>query len=200
MTDEIDIETAVRALENGDVVAVPTDTVYGLAASLKSDRAIEKLFTLKHRPGFVPLPLLVSSIDQITALGVELNDAAKKLAKAFWPGPLTIVVAAPEPLAKTIRSPSPSAGFRIPENDILCRLLERTGPLAVTSANDHGEDPCHSVSEVHEVFADRDDLAGVLDGGLCRGAVSTVIDVSLPQWRVIRERAISSEVLATYLD
>ena len=200
MIKRLDRPGALAALGRGEVVAVPTDTVYGLAASIKSESAISTLFSLKHRPSFVPLPLMVGSLEQIHELGVELNDRAKKLADAFWPGALTIVLSAPEELARLMRSPELSVGFRIPDHRVLRDLLALSGPLAVTSANDHGEAPCHTLDELGSTFAGRDELAGVLDGGECRGEVSTVVDVSESEWRVIRERAITRDEIGQYLD
>ena len=199
MTKRLDVAETIAALGRGEVVAVPTDTVYGLAASIARESAITTLFSLKHRPSFVPLPLMVGSLTQIHELGVELNERAQRLANVFWPGALTIVMTAPEELARLMRSPETSVGFRIPDHQVLRDLLEHSGPLAVTSANDHGEPPCHTLEELRSTFAGRDELAGVLDGGECRGEVSTVVDVSEPEWRVIRERAITREELEQYL-
>jgi len=199
MSETLDLEKALAALAGGEVVAVPTDTVYGLAASLQHEGAIATLFALKRRPPAVPTPVLVSSLEQIELLGVVLDDRTRSLAAKFWPGALTIVVAVPTSLATLVRSNSDAVGFRIPKDVLLLEMLERSGPLAVTSANDHGEQPCTSAAEVLAQFAGRADFAGVLDDGERRGAVSTVLDVSKSAWQILREGAVPLEVLLAYL-
>lgn len=198
MIEDLDLDEAARALARGGVVAVPTDTVYGLAASISYPDAVNQLFVLKQRPSNVATPLLVHSVAQIQDLGVDLDDRTRALAHAFWPGALTIVLAAPSNLSLLVHGSGNSVGFRIPGDELLLRLLETCGPLAVTSANSHGDTPCTSASEVRTAFARREGLAGVLDGGERRGAVSTVLDVSTSAWRVLREGAISGETLLAY--
>jgi len=200
LIDTLDFDGAVQALARGAVVAVPTDTVYGLAASIAYPDAINELFTLKQRPMSVATPLLVHSIAQIEDLGVDLDDRTRVLAKAYWPGALTIVLAAPAELSLLLHGTGGTVGFRIPDDELLGGLLESCGPLAVTSANSHGDVPCTTANEVRDVFAQREGLAGVLDGGERRGAVSTVLDLSAPAWQILREGAISRESLSGYLD
>jgi len=200
MIDDLDYDAALRSLARGDVVAVPTDTVYGLAASIAYPDAVNALFELKQRPSSVATPLLVHSIAQIEDLGVDLDDRARALARAFWPGALTMVVAAPTELSLLVHGTGNSVGFRVPDDELLLRLLAASGPLAVTSANTHGDEPCVSASQVREVFAQREGLAGVLDAGERRGVVSTVLDLSAPAWEVLREGAVSRATLSSYLD
>jgi L-threonylcarbamoyladenylate synthase len=190
------VEAAIAALDGGGIVAVPTDTVYGLAAELSQPSAVATLFTLKHRPTFVPIPAMVDSIEQIRFLGVEWPDAAQRLADEFWPGALTIIVAVPHDLATMLGGDRDTAGFRIPDDDDLRRMIAVLGPIAVTSANEHREKPCYSAHEVLERFASRDELNGAIDGGERSGEVSSVIDVSVTPWQVLREGAISSEEFA----
>jgi len=89
------VEAAIAALDAGGIVAVPTDTVYGLAAEVSQPSAVAALFSLKHRPTFVPIPVLVDSVEQIEFLDVEWPDEAQGLAEAFWPGALTIIIPVP---------------------------------------------------------------------------------------------------------
>lgn len=200
MTDVIIWEFAARLLDEGDVVALPTDTVYGLAASLSHPSAVTALFEMKRRPSAVALPVLVDSLDQITRLGVTWPDTASALSRAFWPGPLTIVVPVPEILARRVGSTSDTVGFRLPDDQLLRGIIARSGPLVVTSANEHGEPPCQRVAEVLNVFGGRDELAGVVDGGTRAGEVSTVVDVSETPWRLVREGALSHAALAAVLE
>ncbi|MGC1418939.1 MAG: Sua5/YciO/YrdC/YwlC family protein, partial [Acidimicrobiales bacterium] len=132
MTVLVDENEAVGLLLSGGVVALPTDTVYGLAASLRFPEAVDALFTLKRRPRTVALPVLVSSVEQIESLGVEWDERARRLSGAFWPGALTIVVEVPPPLATLVGASSSSVGFRRPDDQLLLGVLERCGPLALT--------------------------------------------------------------------
>jgi tRNA threonylcarbamoyl adenosine modification protein (Sua5/YciO/YrdC/YwlC family) len=196
----LNVEAAIAALDAGGIVAVPTDTVYGLAAEMSQPAAVARLFTLKHRPTTVPIPVLVDSVEQIEFLGVEWPDDAQGLAEAFWPGALTIVVPVPHELSTMLGGEGDTAGFRIPDDDVLRRMMAVQGPFAVTSANEHGEMPCHSAYEVLERFASRDELDGAIDGGERSGDVSSVVDLSVSPWRVLREGAVSSAELTRVLD
>jgi tRNA threonylcarbamoyl adenosine modification protein (Sua5/YciO/YrdC/YwlC family) len=198
--ETLNVQGAYDALSKGEVVAVPTDTVYGLAASLKFEPAIMRIFSLKRRPSYVPFPVVVSSIEQIEALGVEILPEMRRLAKEFWPGVLTIVVPAPASLAALVCSRGESVGFRIPNDPLLMSLVERTGPLALTSANDHGEEPCQSAQEIREIFKDQTGLAGVLDDGPRSGEVSSVVEISGGSWKMLRERAVASSEISRVLD
>lgn len=194
------VEAAIAALDAGGIVAVPTDTVYGFAAEVSQPLAVANLFSLKNRPEFIPIPVMVDSVGQIEFLGVDWPDQAQGLADAFWPGALTIIVSVPHELAVMLGSTDDSAAFRIPDDDVLRRMMAVQGPFAVTSANDHGEPPCHSAYEVLERFASSDVLNGAIDGGERSGDVSSVVDLSVTPWSVLREGAISRAELARVLD
>ncbi len=196
---ELRASRAVTLLREGAVVALATDTVYGVAASLAHPSALATLFALKRRPGNVALPVLVDGVAQIEALGVAWPARAARLSDALWPGALTIVVPAPADLARLVGSASASVGFRCPGDDALRHLLTRTGPLAVSSANEHGEAPCTTAAQVRDAFANRA-LAGVVDGGVRDHPVSTVLEVVGNAWRVLREGAVPLDVLAGLLD
>jgi tRNA threonylcarbamoyl adenosine modification protein (Sua5/YciO/YrdC/YwlC family) len=194
------VEAAIAALDAGGIVAVPTDTVYGLAAEVSQPSAVAKLFALKHRPTFVPIPVMVDSVEQLEFLGVDWPDEAQGLADAFWPGALTIIVKVPHDLSVMLGGDDDTAGIRIPDDDVLRRMMAVLGPFAITSANEHGEMPCHSAYEVLERFANRDELDGAIDGGERSGDVSSVVDVSVTPWRVLREGAVSTAELARVLN
>ncbi len=196
----LSVESAIAALDAGGIVAVPTDTVYGLAAEVSQPSAVATLFTLKHRPTFVPIPVMVDSTDQIEFLGVDWPDEAQALAGAFWPGALTIIVTVPHELSVMLGGENDTAGFRIPDDDVLRRMIAVLGPFAVTSANEHGQAPCHSAYEVLERFASREELTGAMDGGERSGDVSSVIDLSVNPWRVLREGAVSTAELTRVLN
>jgi tRNA threonylcarbamoyl adenosine modification protein (Sua5/YciO/YrdC/YwlC family) len=194
------VEAAIAALDGGGIVAVPTDTVYGLAAEVGQPLAVATLFALKHRPTFVPIPVMVDSVEQIQFLGVEWPDEAQGLADAFWPGALTIIITVPHELSVMLGGENDTAGFRIPDDDILRRMMAVLGPFAVTSANEHGEKPCYSAQEVLKRFASHQELDGAIDGGERSGDVSSVVDISVTPWRLLREGAVSTAELARVLN
>jgi L-threonylcarbamoyladenylate synthase len=196
MTGLVDRDEAVRLLKGGGVVALPTDTVYGIAASLDHPMAVQRLFGIKRRPTTAALPILVDSRDAIDRLGVNWPVWAQRLSDRFWPGALTVVVAVPHELAALVGSTSDTVGFRIPDHQLARDVLFDVGPLAVSSANEHGARPCQRASDVLNVFAGRDELDGVLDGAEGGGEVSTVVEADNSTWRVLRQGALSAEELA----
>jgi L-threonylcarbamoyladenylate synthase len=199
MTKVVSRDEAVQLLQSGVVVAVPTDTVYGVAATLLNDDAIAKIFLMKRRPVTVALPVLVDSRASIEALGVAWPEMAQRLSDALWPGALTIVVDVAHELALRVRSSSDSVGFRIPNDAQLLDVLLATGPLVVSSANDHGATPCHSVDDILATFGEHQLLQAVLEGGERRGEVSTVVAIHDDSWRILRHGAISDDEIIELL-
>jgi len=192
-------DEAVRLLIAGEVVAVPTDTVYGLGASLEHADAVAEIFLMKHRPSAVALPVLVDALSSIERLGVTWPPIARALSDAFWPGALTIVVDAVPELARRVGGESDTVGFRLPDDALLREVLTEAGPLVVSSANQHASSPCHTVEQVLEVFGESEALKAVLDGGERAGEVSTVIQVQGDAWRILREGAITADQIARAL-
>jgi L-threonylcarbamoyladenylate synthase len=140
--------------------------------------------------------VLVDSVEQIEMLGVTWPSRARRLSDAFWPGALTIIVGGVgEELADLVGSSAATAGFRVPDDDVLRELIAGAGPLVVTSANEHGQPPCSNAAQVLEAFAGRTQLEGLLDDGERSGVVSTVIDLARSTWAVVREGAISEALL-----
>jgi L-threonylcarbamoyladenylate synthase len=198
MTDVVGPDEAIARLRRGVVVAVPTDTVYGLAASLDQPEAVATLFRLKRRPTSVAVPVLVSSRAAIEALGVDWPVMAARLGDEFWPGALTIVVEVDAQLASIVGA-SGTVGFRIPRDEMLLRVLNECGPLAVSSANEHGEPPCQSVEQVVAELGANELLDAVLDGGLRQGEVSTVVAIEPDSWRILRAGSISTAAIERVL-
>jgi tRNA threonylcarbamoyl adenosine modification protein (Sua5/YciO/YrdC/YwlC family) len=192
MTDVVGANEAIARLRRGLIVAVPTDTVYGLAATLEQPEAVARLFRLKQRPTSVALPVLVEARAAIDVLGVTWPANAARLSDRFWPGALTVVVAVDAQLARSVGGIG-SIGFRIPRDEVLLRVLDECGPLAVSSANEHGEPPCQSVEQVLAALGANELLSAVLDGGVRRGAVSTVVEIAEDSWRILRDGSISAE-------
>jgi L-threonylcarbamoyladenylate synthase len=186
------LDDAVAALGAGAVVAIPTDTVYGLAVDPSCPGATEALFALKDRPESFDLPVLVGSIDRAEALaGPEgLSPTARRLAQAFWPGPLTIVVPRRPGLQWSLGSHAQTIGLRVPDHAVARALCDEVGSLATTSANVHGAAPCTDADEVRRTFGGG---VVVVDGGHCAGAPSTVVSVVDSAPRCLRLGALSWE-------
>jgi L-threonylcarbamoyladenylate synthase len=199
MSEIVGRDEAVRLLAAGGVVAVPTDTVYGVAASLTHPFAVANLFAMKRRPTTAALPVLLDSLTSIEGLGVSWPEKARRLSESFWPGALTIVVSVPHELAILVGSTLDTVGFRIPDDDLLLDVLGESGPLVVSSANEHGETPCQSADEVLGTFVGLRSLDGVLDDGERSGNVSTVVEVHGGSWRILRHGAISDDDVARVL-
>ena len=191
MADSIDAtDPAVRwrgrraALAAGSVVAVPTDTVYGLAADPSHPEAVARLFALKGRPGDVALPVLVGTRSQVALVAGHLDVAARQLAGRFWPGPLDAGGPDDYPDSPADLGGSPSAGqtvgVRLTRPPGRRRCATRLGPLAVTSANIHGSPPATTAAQVVRYFAGPTSRPLVLDGGTCDGAPSTVVECRGP--------------------
>ncbi|MGH9017749.1 MAG: L-threonylcarbamoyladenylate synthase, partial [Acidimicrobiales bacterium] len=187
---ELDIAAAADALRAGAVVAIPTDTVYGLAVDPSRRGGTDRLFTVKQRPVSVEIPVLVAGPDQAQALAGPggLAAPARRLAAAFWPGSLTIVMARDPSLGWDLGGDSRTVGVRCPAHAVARRLCRDVGPLATTSANRHGGAPLVTAAAVRDAFGD--DVAVVIDGGTCDGVPSTVVDVSGPTVACVRDGAV----------
>lgn len=161
-------------MRRGEVVAVPTDTVYGLVAMLDHST---KLFDVKQRPADVDLPVLVFGRAQAESLCAEpLPPQAEQ-----WPGALTLVVRRAEHVTANLGTHTETIGLRVPDHPVPRELARRVGPLASTSANLHGHPPCTTADEVRAVL----DVL-VVDGGTCNGTPSTVLDCTGSEPRVLR--------------
>jgi len=184
---------AAKALRAGAVVAVPTDTIYGLAVDPSQPEAVALLFALKERPVEVALPVLVDGQEQVSMVAGPLDSAAVRLAGRFWPGPLTLVVPRRPTFTTDLGGPPPArrtVGVRWPDHPVVRALCRGLGPLAVTSANRHGLPPATRAAEVAGIFAGEDGLAVILDGGVCDGIPSTVVECRGSALRCLREGAI----------
>jgi tRNA threonylcarbamoyl adenosine modification protein (Sua5/YciO/YrdC/YwlC family) len=190
---------AAEALRQGSVVAIPTDTVYGLAVAPDRPGAVERLFALKGRPRDVPLPVLVGSWAQVGSVAGCLAFAAEHLAGRFWPGPLTLVVPRADGFTVDLGGP-PSAhgtvGVRWPDHPVVTHLCRQLGPLAVTSANRHGSPPAHTAEQVTAALSEAREPLVVVDGGRCDGEPSTVVECVGRTTRCLRQGAVPwSEVV-----
>jgi L-threonylcarbamoyladenylate synthase len=190
------LDDAVRALRAGLIVGIPTDTVYGIATDPTLVGADQKLAAAKGRSSDVPLQVLVSSMEQAFELGVW-SDGARRVARALWPGGLTLVVPRRGDVEIFVGGSSGTVGIRWPLSDVVAGLCSRFGPIAATSANLHGEPPLETAVAVLAAFGDA--LACVVDGGDLSGSASTVVDLTGDAPVVLREGSVASaDVVAAF--
>ena len=181
------VTRAVDALRAGEVVAVPTDTVYGLAALPTFRRATDRLFELKGRAAHAPIAVLCA--DAAQALGLvapgALTDEVRHIAERLWPGPLTLVLPRRPGLGYELGEPSDTVGVRCPDHELVRAIAAAVGPIATTSANRHREPTSPTAEGVAATFGAG--LALVLDGGRCEAPPSTVVAVTGTAWQVLRD-------------
>ena len=183
----IDEQEAVARLSRGEVVAIPTDTVYGVAVAVRVPGATAALFALKERPTDVALPVLITDVSDADAYATFTPDGAL-LAERYWPGALTVVGTRTDVSRDwDLGGDGETIGLRCPDDDRVRQITRIVGPLVTTSANKHGERPCTSAAQVMSLFA----ALPVFDGGICDGEPSTVIDATQTPVRVLRPGAIA---------
>jgi L-threonylcarbamoyladenylate synthase len=185
------IACAAEVLRRSEVVAIPTDTFYGLAANPFDAAAVEKVFAIKDRPGANPLLLLIDSVQMAVALSTSLPPLFHTMAKRFWPGPLTIVVDASPLLPEIVTAGTGTIGLRLPKAEVPVALVRKAGfPITATSANRSGEPPCVSAQEVERTLGEH--LKLILDAGPGHSnQPSTVVRVTSGKWEVLREGVIT---------
>jgi L-threonylcarbamoyladenylate synthase len=181
----VDLEAAAKALLAGQIVGIPTDTVYGLAADAFHTGAADRLFAVKRRPRQVDLPVLVADVEQALDLATAVPDSARRLMDRWWPGALTVVVPRRPDLEADLGDDEATIGLRCPDHEIPLALCRQVGPLATTSANLHGDETLTTAAEVIATFGDS--VAIVLDGGHCAGSPSTVVDCTGQDVKLLRE-------------
>lgn len=184
------LAAATALLRAGALVAFPTDTVYGLGCRAGDDEALARIFEAKRRRIEKLVPILAASLEQVESHGYVVDERARDLARRWWPGPLTIVLAHAGHGGRT-------QGFRVPDHPVALELIRRSGPLPTSSANRSGEPEAYDADDVLVAFADVDLVAAVVDGGRVPGGVaSTVVDLSVSPAILRREGPITREQLA----
>lgn len=180
----------MATLEQGGLVAFPTDTVYGLAAAVWDWEAVNRLYAVKQRPERKAIPVLISDVADVLRVARPPSELAQALMIQFWPGPLTLVVRRRPEIPEAV-SATDTIGVRVPDQAFARSLLGSAGPLAVTSANRSGGESATTAEEVLAQLGHRIDL--VIDGGPTPGGIpSTVVDCTTDPPRVLREGPISS--------
>ena len=188
-----DIDRAVDFLKNGDVIAYPTETIYGLGADVLNRKAVKKIFDLKARDYGLPISILVADIAMLREYVKEVPEQAFALMRRFWPGALTILFPASDKIPKGLVTNTGRVGIRISSHPVAAALVKTFGkPVTTTSANLSGFPPSLSVKHIQKYFGDK--ISCIIDGGDCepsRG--STVVDVGEETMRIIREGRIPAE-------
>ena len=187
------IVRSVPILNEGGVIAIPTDTLYALSASAFNDDGINKVFGIKHRPLNMPVPLFIGELEDLNYYCSDIPELAWKLGETFWPGGLSIVLNKNISIPDTVTGSKGSVALRIPNHPIprhLVKLLK--APLTGTSANISGNPPCTKASEVREQLGKTVDL--IIDGGqLNMNLPSTIIDLTGSMPKILRSGAVSIE-------
>ena len=196
---DIALNAASLAVQRGQVIVIPTDTVYGVAADAFDADAVAALLAVKGRGREMPPPVLVSTATTLDALAVDIPDYARALIKEFWPGPLTVVCKQQASLRWDLGDSRGTVAVRMPDHEIALELLERTGPLAVSSANKTGQVPATDADVAEEMLGEY--VALIVDGGPTPGSeASTIVDVTTTPGRVLRTGALSLDELNAVLE
>lgn len=196
-----DISAAADIIKSGGLVAVPTETVYGLAGNGLDLNSVERIYEVKGRPAVKPLALMVPGKEAMELYCDNIPDAAYALADKFWPGPLTIVLKAKDVVPEIVRAGGETVGLRCPDHPMTLELLEKSGlPFAAPSANPSDLPSPKNAGKVMEYFDGV--IEAVIDGGECGiGRESTLIDMSCKPYRILRQGALSeAEIAAALVD
>lgn len=182
---------AAKLIKDGELVAVPTETVYGLAGNGLDATAVEKIYEIKGRPEVKPLSLMVAGKTAMSKYCEAVPKQAKRLAEKFWPGPLTIVLKAKDIVPDIVRAGGETVALRCPDHPMTLELIKKSAlPLAAPSANPSGAESPKTAQEVMEYFDGK--IAAVIDGGRCGiGTESTIIDMSSVPYKILRSGALS---------
>lgn len=193
------IEAASLAIQRGRLVVLPTDTVYGIGADAFDPVAVRNLLEAKGRGREMPPPVLVSSATTLDALAVRIPGYARALVEEFWPGPLTLVCHQQTSLQWDLGDTRGTVAVRMPDHEVALEILERTGPLAVSSANLTGMPAALDADHAEEMLGDKVEV--IVDAGESPGGqASTIVDVTGDQGRVLRRGALSLEALNAVLE
>ena len=192
------IHQVAQCLQDGGVLAVPTDSFYALAVSPFNEMALERLMQIKGERSHKPFPVLVGDPSQLNQLTVDIPDVARTLMEEFWPGLLTLVLQARSTLSPILTGGQGTIGIRQPNDPRVCELMTHTGPLTGTSANRSGQPPAQSAEDVMHQLGSMVDV--IVDGGPAPGGQPSTVLQILPELRILRQGAISRLKLQEVLD
>lgn len=190
-----DCHALAALVRDGGVIVLPTDTVYGIGTIATNPESITRLLAAKGRNRQMPPPVLVPTVESMDELCVNVPEAAYRLAEAYWPGGLTLILQARPDLGWDLGDTNGTLAVRMPDHEATLSLLRATGPMAVTSANTTGNPPALTIEEARDYFADRVDA--YIDGGPSAvGTASSIIDLAHEPARAVRVGALSLEELS----
>lgn len=190
------LAAAVETVRAGDCLVVPTDTVYGIGADAFTPQAVRVLLAAKGRGRSMPPPVLIGSLPVLHALADEIDDRAMRLAEAFWPGALTLILSAQPSLTWDLGETRGTVALRMPADELTLELLGQTGPLAVSSANRTSQPAATTAEEAQQMLGESVELY-LDDGPRGTSGASTIVDATVSPLRVVREGAISLAELRT---
>jgi L-threonylcarbamoyladenylate synthase len=191
-THEALIFRAVEILRHGGVVAVPTDTLYGLAASAFNESAAARIFEIKGRPDNMAMPVLLADVSDMELCAVDVPDVALKLAERFWPGALTLVLKKSPRVPDVVTGGKNTVALRVPDHDVPGRIVRELGePITGTSANRSGKPGLTTSQAVRDELGDAVDL--IVEGDCPGGLASTVLDLTGERPQILRQGAVSAE-------
>lgn len=194
------VKYAADQIRSGEVLGMPTDTFYGLAADPFNLRAVDQVYEIKTRSRHKPLSLLISSVEEAEELAKDLPDEFYALARKFWPGPLTIIVKAGSKLPLKVTANTGNVAIRVPNAKIPLAVVTAAAiPITATSANLSGASECTTAEQVRDQLHGRINV--IVDGGTSpRDIASTIVDLTDDgaRWRVIREGAIPADQISTF--
>lgn len=189
------VAAAVRAVHSGQLVVLPTDTVYGIGCDAFDADAVLAVLEAKGRGRQMPPPVLIGSIATVDGLAIGVPEYARELMARFWPGPLTLVLRAQPSLQWDLGDTNGTVALRMPDHDVALGLLGQVGPMAVTSANRTGQPPAHSAAQAVDQLGDA--VSVYLDAGpaAADALASTILDCTADAPRILREGAVSAETV-----
>ena len=196
---EAALEAASLAIQRGDLVVLPTDTVYGIGADAFDAEAVAGLLEAKDRGRAMPPPVLIGSASTVEAIAVRIPAYARALMEEFWPGPLTLVLHQQMSLQWDLGDTRGTVAVRMPDHPLALSLLERTGPLAVSSANISGDPAATTAQEADDMLGEVVDV--IIDDGPSPGTgTSTIVDATADQGRILRRGVLSIDQLNAVLE
>ena len=194
------IRYAADQIRAGEVLGMPTDTFYGLAADPFNLRAVDRVYEIKTRSRHKPLSLLIESVEQAEELALSLPEEFDQLARKFWPGPLTVIIRAGSRLPLKVTANTGNVALRVPNSKIALAVVQAAGiPITATSANLSGASECTTAEAVRDQLGER--ISIIVDGGTSpREVASTIVDLtdSEARWRILREGAIPATEISHF--
>lgn len=192
-------DEAAEIIKTGGLVAVPTETVYGLAGNGLDEEAVKQIYEVKGRPQVKPLSLMVPGAEAMDSYCEDVPQGARLLAERFWPGPLTIVLKAKDHIPSIVLAGGDTVGLRCPDHPMTLELLKKAGvPFAAPSANPSGEESPKTAQKVWDYFSGR--IEGIINGGECGiGRESTIISMAQKPYRILRQGALAEKEIASAL-